>query len=192
MDAQAGVDEAQHPLPAAGVPGVHAPRAPNMEMLRVLVEECGVDVNAPSFRKLSMAAYMPGYAQTALGYLAARREYWHLDAIRYLVQRGGADVNIRDADGQTPLFIACDGDRVVRNPSPAWNVPPDEAAARAGCGPFHQERPRPDVSRGSRVAGVDGPFGFLGEEETGRPCCPHTVVIANEAPTSTSDFLVTT
>jgi len=98
--------------------------APNLEMLKVLIEDCGVDPNARAFRRSSPARYFMSYAQTALGYLAARREFWNLEAIRYLVQQGKADVNIRDNnDGETPLFIACDKSRVEYRASPEWRVP---------------------------------------------------------------------
>ena len=38
--------------------------------------------------------------------MALTQEYWHLEAIKYLVSQG-ADVNVRDVQGQTPLIVAC-------------------------------------------------------------------------------------
>lgn len=80
---------------------------PNLEILKVLVNTCGVDVNAREIRySYSTLSRRDQGALTALGYMALQQEYWHLRAIRFLVN-SGADINTRDINGETPLFIAC-------------------------------------------------------------------------------------
>ncbi|VUC31681.1 unnamed protein product [Clonostachys rosea] len=82
-------------------------RHSNLEMLKVLVEYCGVDCNSREIRVDYFTTFRPDMgALTALGYMAMAQEYWHLSAIRYLVGKG-ADVNIRDLNGDTPLLLAC-------------------------------------------------------------------------------------
>jgi ankyrin repeat protein len=81
---------------------------PNMEMLRVLLEKCGVDVNAPSAR------YKRGEVvetTTTLHFLASKQALWHLEAIHYLVSKG-ANIHAKDFEGKTPLHHACASSRV--------------------------------------------------------------------------------
>ena len=86
----------------------------NMHMVRMLVEEIGVDVNA-----FTMSIYHEGRnstqkhteirkGHTALHVLAGADQYWHLDAMEYLLQKG-ADVNALNVNGETPLHIASRG-----------------------------------------------------------------------------------
>lgn len=82
-------------------------RHSNLEMLKLLVEHCGVDCNSREIRVDYFTSYRPDMgALTALGYMAMEQDYWHLSAIRYLVGKG-ADVNVRDLNGDTPLLLAC-------------------------------------------------------------------------------------
>ncbi|KAF5630659.1 serine threonine phosphatase 6 regulatory ankyrin repeat subunit C [Fusarium sp. NRRL 25303] len=69
--------------------------SPNMEVIRVLVEEKGVDINARSRDGL-----------TALHVLVAGREWWQVfHAIPYLLSKG-ANIEIRDDKGCTPLLYS--------------------------------------------------------------------------------------
>lgn len=49
----------------------------------------------------------PVNSQDENGYsvLAAAISWGHFDLTRWLVQTAGADINIRDTDGETPLFV---------------------------------------------------------------------------------------
>jgi ankyrin repeat protein len=80
---------------------------PNMEMLKVLVEVCGVDVNDLTTRYCAESEHKEkqSYA-TTLQHLASSQCFWHLEAIRYLVYMG-ADVDARDKHGSTALHFAC-------------------------------------------------------------------------------------
>ncbi|KAL4727267.1 hypothetical protein ACLX1H_006173 [Fusarium chlamydosporum] len=69
---------------------------PNMEVIRVLVEKKGVDINAKDRSGL-----------TALHYLATGRYWWqYSQAIPYLVS-AGADLEAQNMDRQTPLLYSC-------------------------------------------------------------------------------------
>ncbi|KAK4148954.1 ankyrin repeat-containing domain protein [Chaetomidium leptoderma] len=81
---------------------------PNMEVIRVLVEVVGANVNAPSWK--------PGYSQigsqddvkdeTPLHILATGAHWWQVaEAIPYLASHG-ADLEARNAGGLTPLLAA--------------------------------------------------------------------------------------
>ena len=69
-------------------------RLPNMDMIKVLVECFEANVNVRSAN-----------GATTLHKLATSRHWWHLNAIRYVVGKG-ADPNIQDDEGRTPLHIA--------------------------------------------------------------------------------------
>ncbi|EXM09882.1 ankyrin repeat-containing domain protein [Fusarium oxysporum II5] len=69
--------------------------SPNMEVIRVLVEEKGVDINARGRDGL-----------TALHILVTGKEWWRVfHAMPYLLSKG-ADMEIRDDKGCTPLLYA--------------------------------------------------------------------------------------
>ena len=90
--------------------------APNLEMLRVLVERCGVAVDAPTTWYPSNAIAKATWREkrqhpTLLHFLASTQLFWHLEAIRYLVSKG-ADVNGQDESGKTALHHACQGSGV--------------------------------------------------------------------------------
>ena len=69
---------------------------PNLEVLKVLVEKLGVDIDSRCKKDGGM---------TALHLLARSRHWWHGPALEYLVERG-ADVEIKDDSGRTCLHIA--------------------------------------------------------------------------------------
>ncbi|KAJ4261628.1 hypothetical protein NW762_007061 [Fusarium torreyae] len=68
---------------------------PNIEVLRVLIEKKGVDINAS--RRDGM---------TALHILAEGKHWWQVaQGIPYLISKG-ADLEVRDGQGRTPLFYS--------------------------------------------------------------------------------------
>jgi ankyrin repeat protein len=84
---------------------------PNMEMLRVLIEICGVDVNCPSvIYDVGKEAQQSFFSHDLLPTLAFSQRFWHLDAIRYLVGKG-ANINQQDRKGMTALHHACASDK---------------------------------------------------------------------------------
>jgi ankyrin repeat protein len=82
-----------------------------MDVVSVLVEKLGVDVNAQSQDKIPRYSFekpVPG-GVSALHALALGRHWWHAaQAIPYLVAHAGADTELRNPRGQTPLHIALD------------------------------------------------------------------------------------
>ncbi|OAA56713.1 Ankyrin repeat-containing domain protein [Niveomyces insectorum RCEF 264] len=86
--------------------------APNLEVIRVLVETVGLDVNRLShvrgFRyKLKKA--------TPLHIVACGTRFWHVEALEYLLAHG-ADLEALNLDGETPLLVAVSSD----HPSGFW------------------------------------------------------------------------
>ncbi|KAH8799780.1 ankyrin repeat-containing domain protein [Xylogone sp. PMI_703] len=88
----------------------------NMEMVKLLVDKGGVNVNAHQrcreHKKNDYSQYAdePVAGSTALHVLAEGNFWWQVEAIHYLVERG-ADVNALDEKGQTPLYVASGGRR---------------------------------------------------------------------------------
>lgn len=89
---------------------------PNLDVLKVLVEQFDADVNIKFesgmvtkpkvFYQSTMATarqYQPG--DTILHQMAQGTHWWHIGAIRYLLQHG-ADPNARNTQGKTPLCHA--------------------------------------------------------------------------------------
>ncbi|KAI9836516.1 MAG: hypothetical protein M1837_003288 [Sclerophora amabilis] len=72
----------------------------NIEMIRLLVK-LGVDVNVRWNIRSSQGP-------TALHVLASSRYWWQPSALRYLIE-AGAEINIQDDRGETPLHIALGG-----------------------------------------------------------------------------------
>jgi ankyrin repeat protein len=84
---------------------------PNMQMIELLVEKCGVDVNARALvmtKQYGELELDSTAGPTALHILAEGSRLWQLDATRYLIGHGG-DVNSTNEKGETPLHIACGG-----------------------------------------------------------------------------------
>lgn len=99
-------------------PPLHAAcqrKLPNLEILEVLVDKCGVDVNARELVStdphLKSKDLLDG--PTALHYLAEAKFWWQLDGIKLLVEKG-ANINSRNEKGETPLHIASVGNLVGR------------------------------------------------------------------------------
>jgi ankyrin repeat protein len=76
---------------------------PNLEVLKVLVEKAGVDFNRPSRVQGYFAQGTPLHA------LAAGAYFWNIDALEYLI-KAGADIESRNANGETPLMVAVSAD----------------------------------------------------------------------------------
>ncbi|KAI0470431.1 ankyrin repeat-containing domain protein [Xylariaceae sp. FL0804] len=110
---------------------------PNMEMIRMLVDEFGMDINQAEYVR-DRGRVTDRVRTSALLEAARSRHWWHKLAARYLIERK-ANLEIRNAEGQTPLHLALGG------PAP-------------GCGDFRNVGPGPfnrDVARDLVLAGVD-------------------------------------
>ncbi|KAI8711761.1 NACHT domain-containing protein [Fusarium sp. LHS14.1] len=79
---------------------------PNMDVVQLLVEKFGVDVNEMSYPPVSARDVEKS---SALHLVAFGRAWWHVhQALPYLL-KSGADINIRNSNGQTPLLISLGG-----------------------------------------------------------------------------------
>ncbi|KAL2672549.1 hypothetical protein Neosp_013261 [[Neocosmospora] mangrovei] len=79
---------------------------PNMDVVQLLVEKFGVDVNEMSYPPVSVRDVEKS---AALHLVAFGRAWWHVhQALPYLL-KAGADINIRNSNGQTPLLISLGG-----------------------------------------------------------------------------------
>ncbi|KAG8530717.1 uncharacterized protein KY384_004074 [Bacidia gigantensis] len=81
---------------------------PNLDIIRVLVEEKTFDVNGKSGKTYSFPA-----GSTALHVLAMSSNWWSVQGITYLGSHG-ANLDLQDALGRTPLLVAS-GNGVTRN-----------------------------------------------------------------------------
>ncbi|CAI7635530.1 unnamed protein product [Penicillium bialowiezense] len=82
---------------------------PNMEVIRILVENMGIDINAKT-RKESWesGSYKCIAGNSALHDLAEGRTWWNVHhALPYLIKKG-ADLELRTGNGDTPLHVACE------------------------------------------------------------------------------------
>jgi ankyrin repeat protein len=83
---------------------------PNMDIVELLVDQCGVDVNAQALvephRGANIAESVEG--GTALHILAKGRFWWQLEALKYLLHNR-AKVDVLNEKGETQLHIACTG-----------------------------------------------------------------------------------
>jgi ankyrin repeat protein len=108
---QLSVDPKYNPGIDNLAPALHiacARQLPNMEMVEVLVETCGVDVNAHAVAKPQKWASIKDAVEgaTALHVLANTSYWWQLEALKYLLQKG-ANIDAINQAGESPLHIAC-------------------------------------------------------------------------------------
>jgi ankyrin repeat protein len=82
----------------------------NMQMIEVLVEQCGVDVNSRALALKSRydKPKMAIQGGTALHKLGNAKHWWQLHAVKYLLEHG-AEIESINEKGETPLHIACTG-----------------------------------------------------------------------------------
>ena len=69
---------------------------PNFDVLKVLIEKLGVNINCKSKKEGN---------RTALHILAESQHWWQAGGLEYLIGKG-ADIEIKDDDGFSPLHIA--------------------------------------------------------------------------------------
>jgi ankyrin repeat protein len=109
---------------------------PNMDMVELLVEKIGVDINArqrgETWKTGSREVMMRG---GALHGLAEGSKWWHVNkALPYLIKKG-ANTELRDEKGATPLHIALDHEKFL--------------------GPYRKEAVRFLVESGADVNAID-------------------------------------
>jgi len=85
----------------------------NFEVIKVLIDTCGVDVNAPAMLQPTQWKKVKEVKElvkggTALHVLAEAKHWWQLEAVKYLIQKG-ANIDSVNEKGETPLHIACTG-----------------------------------------------------------------------------------
>ncbi|KAJ5806582.1 uncharacterized protein N7503_004184 [Penicillium pulvis] len=80
---------------------------PNMDVVKLLVEGFGVNTNAKCTERIFRdGGFLPSITKGVLHDLALGKLWWHVDkALPYLI-RMGANINIRNREGETPLIIA--------------------------------------------------------------------------------------
>lgn len=85
---------------------------PNLAVMKVIVEKFGADVNIRPevriYRKHNQQDIRP--AGGVLHLLAESMYWWQTRGIEYLLEHG-ADINLKNENGQTPLFLAVSNDR---------------------------------------------------------------------------------
>jgi len=79
---------------------------PNMDVIRALVEDIGVDLNVRSMSKAMSLRFQKIEDQTAIHLLVGGTHWWQSAlALPYLIEKG-ADLEARDGAGLTPLLAA--------------------------------------------------------------------------------------
>ncbi|KAJ5096668.1 hypothetical protein N7456_007389 [Penicillium angulare] len=84
---------------------------PNMDVLKLVVEDFGVNINAKRTQRIFRdLGHHPTICNGVLHDLALGKFWWHVnEALPYLI-RMGADINIRNREGKTPLIVALKSD----------------------------------------------------------------------------------
>ncbi|KAH7120752.1 putative ankyrin repeat protein, partial [Dendryphion nanum] len=88
---------------------------PNIEVVKILVEKLHVDIDEifyePKWKDGRICGVARSRTATALHHLAQGDRWWHTSlALPYLISRG-ADVNVKNDEGRTPLLVALSGYR---------------------------------------------------------------------------------
>ncbi|KAJ5355479.1 uncharacterized protein N7496_012691 [Penicillium cataractarum] len=80
---------------------------PNMDVLKLIVEGFGVNVNSKRTKRITRdKGYYPSTTTGVLHELAVGKFWWHVDkALPYLIKMG-ANINIQNRKGETPLIVA--------------------------------------------------------------------------------------
>ncbi|KAJ5432500.1 uncharacterized protein N7458_011656 [Penicillium daleae] len=106
---------------------------PNMDVLKLVVEDFGANINAKGTQRIFRdKGYFPSITNGVLHELAVGKLWWHVDkALPYLI-RMGADINIRNRNGETPLIVALNS-----------------------CHPFSKEASKALIRAGADVNAVD-------------------------------------
>ncbi|KAJ0415115.1 ankyrin repeat-containing domain protein [Aspergillus carlsbadensis] len=84
-------------------------KTPSMDLLKVIVETFHADVNIQTLREeYYKRENRIMSSATAIGVLAEGDHWWHTEGVRYLLQHG-ANPDLADGKGQSPLHIALNG-----------------------------------------------------------------------------------
>lgn len=116
---------------------------PMLDMVRLLVEDFGVDIDElhGKYKQVDGGYELDSPEDSALHSLAKGYHWWHVaQALPYLISKG-ANLEIKNSEGQTPLHIALGAER--------------------GLGLFHKDAARQLVRGGADVNATD---------EAGRSC----------------------
>ena len=110
---------------------------PNMEVVKVLVEEHKVNIDAQHFVQIyGDRDHERMYGESALHRVASGLQWWHVfQALPYLI-KAGANLELRNEDGCTPLHLAL-------------------GASKNAPGYFHNESARVLIDSGANVNAVD-------------------------------------
>ncbi|KAJ4179680.1 hypothetical protein NW767_014571 [Fusarium falciforme] len=131
---------------------------PNMEVVQLLVEKFGVDINELHYTS-AFINNVP--SDSALLYVSRGNSWWHVhQALPYLL-KAGADVNIRNHKGRTPLHMALLTDGNYMTLLADGNYP----------GPFNRDAAKILVEAGADVNAIDN------EGRTCLACAQHDVDI---------------
>ncbi|KAJ5719638.1 hypothetical protein N7493_007216 [Penicillium malachiteum] len=86
---------------------------PNMETLKLVIEKLGVNINAKCTERINRDQVLClEFTRGALHDLAAGKLWWHVNkALPYLIQMG-ADIDIRNVKGETPLLVSLKSDNI--------------------------------------------------------------------------------
>ncbi|KAL7911329.1 ankyrin repeat-containing domain protein [Trichoderma velutinum] len=103
---------------------------PSLNIIQVLVDKIGVDVNAV-YNRRNYCYEIQG--ATALHILASGHHFWQIEALEYLLSKG-ANIEARNKDGMTPLLAAL-----------------DHSYADGYCGYWREETVRVLVKHGANV-----------------------------------------